>query len=157
MKPLRTFSTCAPGASNSKDSSYFFLKPKLLTMVNAGSMKRVGSANRWSCADACIVCFGEYVDGEQLCRLPCRHVYHAQVRFVRDLPLLEVSLDLQNLYTSSPRLCDWSRLVCYPLSINGFWLVYCFGLVSALGVQGESGLFFFFICNPNPHPFAVSK
>ncbi|CAN0389273.1 unnamed protein product [Pylaiella littoralis] len=32
----------------------------------------------WSTDLACIVCFGDYADGDRLCRLPCRHVYHAE-------------------------------------------------------------------------------
>ncbi|CAN0374436.1 unnamed protein product [Pylaiella littoralis] len=27
---------------------------------------------------SCIVCFGDYADGERLCELPCRHVFHAE-------------------------------------------------------------------------------
>ncbi len=27
---------------------------------------------------SCIVCFGDYAFGEELCRLPCRHLYHAK-------------------------------------------------------------------------------
>ncbi|CAM9503438.1 unnamed protein product, partial [Hapterophycus canaliculatus] len=32
----------------------------------------------WSTAGSCIVCFGDYAYGEELCRLPCLHVYHAK-------------------------------------------------------------------------------
>ncbi|CAM9195474.1 unnamed protein product [Ascophyllum nodosum] len=36
-----------------------------------------GHSGEWSTAGACIVCFGDYSYGEELCRLPCRHLYHA--------------------------------------------------------------------------------
>eukprot|EP00752_Nemacystus_decipiens_P013849 g12295.t2 len=32
----------------------------------------------WSTDHSCIVCFGDYCPGDLLCRLPCRHVYHAK-------------------------------------------------------------------------------
>ncbi|CAN0466996.1 unnamed protein product, partial [Discosporangium mesarthrocarpum] len=32
----------------------------------------------WSTEESCIVCFGDYLRGEELCRLPCQHVYHAR-------------------------------------------------------------------------------
>eukprot|EP00752_Nemacystus_decipiens_P005390 g4886.t1 len=37
-----------------------------------------GNSEQWSTAGSCIVCFGEYADGDELCRLPCRHTYHAE-------------------------------------------------------------------------------
>lgn len=37
-----------------------------------------GDSCQWSTAESCVVCFGEYAYGEHLCRLPCRHVYHAE-------------------------------------------------------------------------------
>ena len=40
-----------------------------------------GQSWKWSTTGSCIVCFGEYAYGDDLCRLPCRHVYHAQVRY----------------------------------------------------------------------------
>lgn len=42
-----------------------------------GSERR--DLGQWSTDDCCIVCFGDYSRGDRLCRLPCRHVYHAQV------------------------------------------------------------------------------
>ncbi|CAN0485840.1 unnamed protein product, partial [Laminaria digitata] len=36
------------------------------------------NSQEWSTAGACIVCFGDYAYGEELCRLPCRHLYHAR-------------------------------------------------------------------------------
>ncbi|CAN0218894.1 unnamed protein product, partial [Ectocarpus fasciculatus] len=32
----------------------------------------------WSSGESCIICFGEYTEGDVLCRLPCRHTYHAE-------------------------------------------------------------------------------
>ncbi|CAN0277766.1 unnamed protein product [Pylaiella littoralis] len=32
----------------------------------------------WSTEASCIVCFGDYTDGERLCQLPCQHVFHAE-------------------------------------------------------------------------------
>ncbi|CAN0378334.1 unnamed protein product, partial [Hapterophycus canaliculatus] len=37
-----------------------------------------GNSQQWSTAGSCIVCFGDYADGDNLCRLPCRHTYHAE-------------------------------------------------------------------------------
>lgn len=31
-------------------------------------------------AESCIICFGDFAPGEELCRLPCLHLYHANVR-----------------------------------------------------------------------------
>ena len=39
-----------------------------------------GQSWKWSTTRSCIICFGEYAYGDDLCRLPCRHMYHAQVR-----------------------------------------------------------------------------
>lgn len=39
----------------------------------------------WSTSGACIICFGDYTYGEELCRLPCNHLYHARVRFFRKI------------------------------------------------------------------------
>lgn len=36
-------------------------------------------SGEWSTDQSCIVCFGDYCAGDLLCRLPCRHVYHAKV------------------------------------------------------------------------------
>lgn len=40
----------------------------------------------WSTDQSCIVCFGDYIAGDLLCRLPCRHVYHAKVRYKAGRP-----------------------------------------------------------------------
>ncbi|CAN0094594.1 unnamed protein product [Ectocarpus sp. 6 AP-2014] len=37
-----------------------------------------GLSELWSSGESCIICFGEYVEGDVLCRLPCRHTYHAE-------------------------------------------------------------------------------
>ncbi|CAN0040602.1 unnamed protein product [Ectocarpus sp. 4 AP-2014] len=37
-----------------------------------------GLSELWSSGESCIICFGEYAEGDVLCRLPCRHTYHAE-------------------------------------------------------------------------------
>ncbi|CAN0193908.1 unnamed protein product [Pylaiella littoralis] len=37
-----------------------------------------GHSEEWTTAGSCIVCFGDYADGDDLCRLPCGHTYHAE-------------------------------------------------------------------------------
>ena len=54
------------------------------TVVTAGEAAGEVTAGRsdageWSTDQSCIVCFGDYYPGDLLCRLPCRHVYHAKV------------------------------------------------------------------------------
>lgn len=36
-------------------------------------------SGEWATDVSCIICLGDYTDGDQLCRLPCRHVFHAKV------------------------------------------------------------------------------
>ena len=42
-------------------------------------LPRETSVEEWATGAACVVCFGEYLPGDDLCRLPCRHTYHAEV------------------------------------------------------------------------------
>ncbi|CAM9542364.1 unnamed protein product [Scytosiphon promiscuus] len=49
--------------------------PRATNATGPGSGEAKGE---WSTAGSCIVCFGDYVYGEELCRLPCLHVYHAK-------------------------------------------------------------------------------
>lgn len=49
---------------------------------NDESVAGRSDSGEWSTDRACIVCFGDYAPGDMLCRLPCRHVYHAEVRWV---------------------------------------------------------------------------
>ncbi|CAM9832682.1 unnamed protein product [Ascophyllum nodosum] len=46
---------------------------------------------KWGTGEQCVVCFGEYFYGEDLCQLPCCHMYHATVTILRHkMPLAVV-------------------------------------------------------------------
>lgn len=39
------------------------------------------SSSKWVTTGTCIICFGEYKSGDRLCRMPCRHIYHAKCMY----------------------------------------------------------------------------
>eukprot|EP00752_Nemacystus_decipiens_P017487 g15678.t1 len=48
------------------------------TAKNATALDNDEFDEEGSAAESCIVCFGDYAFGEELCQLPCRHLYHAK-------------------------------------------------------------------------------
>eukprot|EP00903_Cladosiphon_okamuranus_P015891 g14677.t1 len=48
------------------------------SMKGASASGSGSDSGEWSTDQSCIVCFGDYCRGDLLCRLPCRHVYHAK-------------------------------------------------------------------------------
>lgn len=46
----------------------------------AGGVQGEEAKGEGSTGGSCIVCFGDYTYGEELCRLRCGHMYHAKVR-----------------------------------------------------------------------------
>eukprot|EP00903_Cladosiphon_okamuranus_P015354 g14180.t1 len=48
------------------------------TTNNAIGPESIEADGEGPSSESCIVCFGDYSFGEELCRLPCRHLYHAK-------------------------------------------------------------------------------